>query len=191
MIVNNRLEWFFVIQYHLLVSGAMGLIIAGIVGLENGNLSSSTHVLLKSGAAVLVLCWFLLLCWTAVSLLSRKKHTQTPTSGDGSKVCPVSAFIMLCADSFTQLFIGVVVALPLVALRLAYGVVSLILDLNTSPSHFTTSLAVKVCLSVVPEMLLTVTLLMVGVSTRNIWALSGRWRGVKEYRRSDYMMVDL
>lgn len=87
MLVNNRLERFFVIQYHLLVSGALGLIIAGIVGLENGNLSSSTHVLLKAGAALLVLCWFLLLCWTAVSLLSSKKHTQVTAAGDGSKVC--------------------------------------------------------------------------------------------------------
>ena len=95
------------------------------------------------------------------------------------------------ADSFTQLFIGVVVALPLVALRLVYAVVSLMLELNTSPSHFTTSLAVKVCLSVVPEMLVTVVLLVVGVSTRNIWALSGRWRRVKEPERSDYVMVDL
>ena len=95
------------------------------------------------------------------------------------------------ADSFAQLFIGVVVALPLVALRIAYAVVSLILDVNDSPSPFTTLLAVGICLSVVPEMLVTVVLLVVGVSTRNIWALSGRWRRVEEYRRSDYMMVDL
>ena len=75
------------IQYHLLVSGATGLIIAGIIDLENGNLSSSTHALLKTGAALLVLCWFLLLFWTVVSLLSRKRYTQIPTSVDGSKVC--------------------------------------------------------------------------------------------------------
>lgn len=82
-------------------------------------------------------------------------------------------------------------ALPLVALRLAYGVASLVLDLNTSPSHFTTSLAVKVCLSVVPEMLVTVLLLVVGVITRNVWALSGRWRRMKEPARNDHVMVHL
>ena len=86
MLVNNRLERFFVIQYHLLVSGALGLIIAGILGLENGNLSSSTHVLLKAGAALLVLCWFLLLCWTTVSLLSRNKDPRVTTCDDRSKV---------------------------------------------------------------------------------------------------------
>ena len=100
-------------------------------------------------------------------------------------------FVLQLADSFTQLFIGVVVALPLVALRLLYGVVSLILELNPSPSHFTTSLAVKVCLSVVPEMLLTVILLAVGLSTRDIWVLSGRWRRMKVSERNDYMMVDM
>ena len=86
---------------------------------------------------------------------------------------------------------GVVIALPLVAMRLSYAVVSLIFDLNNSISYFTSSLAVKVCLSVVPEMLVTVVLLVVGVSTRDIWALSGRWRRGKEIGRSDDVMVEL
>ena len=105
-------------------------------------------------------------------------------------VC-INAFTVRLADSFAQLFIGVVVALPLVALRLAYGVASLMLDLNTSPSHFTTSLAIKVCLSVVPEMLVTILFLAVGVSTRNIWVVSGRWRRMKESGRNVQVTVDL
>ncbi|KAM0798782.1 hypothetical protein BDR22DRAFT_808325 [Usnea florida] len=179
-LVNNRREWFVVIQYHLLVSGALGLIIAGIISVENGNLSSSTHALLKTGAALLVLCWFLLLFWTAVSLLSRKEYTPSATSGEVSTVC-----------LHQSLFIGVVIALPLVALRLAYAVVSLILDLDHSILYFTSSLAVKVCLSVVPEMLVTVVLLAVGVSTRDLWALRGRWRQVKGPGEDDVLMVGL
>ena len=99
------------------------------------------------------------------------------------------SFIKLLADSIAQLFIGVVVALPLVALRLAYAVVSLILDLNDSSSPFTTSVAAGVCLSVVPEMLVTVVLLAVGVSTRDMWVLGGRWRQVKEPGEDDLLMV--
>lgn len=71
------------------------------------------------------------------------------------------------------------------ALRLAYGVCSLILELNSSSSEFTRSLAIKVCLSVVPEMLLTIAFVAVGVSTRDMWASFGRWTQVNKYVRSE------
>ena len=70
------------------------------------------------------------------------------------------------------------------ALRLTYGVGSLILELNGPSSEFTRSLAVKVCLSVVPEMLVASTFVALGVSTRNIWAFSGRWKQVNGYGKN-------
>ena len=42
------------------------------------------------------------------------------------------------------------------------------LDIDGSSSGFTTSLAAKVCMSVVPEMITTIVLIMVGLRTRNI-----------------------
>lgn len=78
-------------------------------------------------------------------------------------------------DIISQLLLGVVIALPLVAVRLVYGVSSLMLELNNPYSEFTTSLAIKVCLSVIPEMLLTIVFVVVGISTRNMWVPSGGW----------------
>lgn len=56
----------------------------------------------------------------------------------------------------------------LIAIRLVYAVTSLMLDLDSPHAEFLRSLAVKVCLSVVPEMLAVVILLNVGIATRNI-----------------------
>ncbi|CAF9928923.1 MAG: hypothetical protein ALECFALPRED_004175 [Alectoria fallacina] len=161
--LRNKIEWFLVLQYHLLVSAALGLIIVGVVFLENGNLSSNKRALLKIGAALVVLCWVLLLVWTLVSMPSYQTDTSAAIYRDGSK-----------------LLLGVVVALPLVAVRLVYGVSSLILELNESSSEFTTSLAIKVCLSVIPEMLLTAGFVVVGINTRNIWVPFGRWTRVEQ-----------
>lgn len=81
--------------------------------------------------------------------------------------------------------LGAIVALPLVALRIGYGVGSLLLELNGPSSEFTRSLAIKVCLSVVPEMLLTTAFVALGVSTRDIWASSGRWKQVNGYGKQE------
>lgn len=63
---------------------------------------------------------------------------------------------------------GVVAALPPVGLRLIYAVITLVLEINRSSSDFPTSLAAKVCMSVVPEMITVVILVIVGLDTRNI-----------------------
>lgn len=94
-------------------------------------------------------------------------------------------FQIAWTDSTSQLLLGVVVALPLVAVRLVYGVSSLILELNGSSSEFMTSLAIKVCLSVVPEMLLTVGFVVVGINTRKIWVPVGRWTRVERFGSDD------
>lgn len=67
-----------------------------------------------------------------------------------------------------QLLYAVATAILLVALRCAYSVGSLIIDVDQKPSTFSTSLAIKVILSVVPEMVLTLILCSVGIATRNI-----------------------
>ena len=71
-------------------------------------------------------------------------------------------------NRIAQLLYGVVFALPFVALRLAYGVTSLMLELDHSSSTFLTSVPIKVILSVVPEIFVTITLVGVGIMTRNI-----------------------
>ena len=67
-------EWQLVIHYHFLVSGALALIIAGTVLLDEsgaGTSLSELHTassLVKAGSAVVLVCWALLVLWAGVSL---------------------------------------------------------------------------------------------------------------------------
>jgi hypothetical protein len=83
--LNNRLEWFLVIQYHGLISAAMALIIIGIIRLQNGtDLSPSNSIYMKVGFAVLVISWFVLMTWALVSL--PKQYPDATTYAGGTKV---------------------------------------------------------------------------------------------------------
>lgn len=68
----------------------------------------------------------------------------------------------------SKLMYAVFINLPLLGLRLAYGIAYLQLKISHPTSGFLTSKAVQVCLSVVPEMLITTIFLFVGVMTRNL-----------------------
>ena len=76
-----------------------------------------------------------------------------------------------------------IIALPLIALRLAYGVAVLLLDvLGHATDNFALSLAAKVVLSTVPEMVLVIVFIVVGMMTKDIagayWRKGGERRGV-------------
>lgn len=58
--------------------------------------------------------------------------------------------------------------LPLIALRLGYGLAYLHLKISHPGSGLVSSVAASVCLSVVPEMLCTAVFLLAGLVTRNL-----------------------
>ena len=64
---------------------------------------------------------------------------------------------------------GVLIALPLLLIRLIYGLCYFFV---TDP-FFATSVAAKVTLSVVPEMIAVLALVLVGMNTVNIWRSKG------------------
>jgi hypothetical protein len=64
-----------------------------------------------------------------------------------------------------QLLYGVLAAIPFIAIRLGYGVASLILELEHPTSSFLTSLPVKVVLSLVMEVLVQTILIGAGLLT--------------------------
>jgi predicted permease len=64
-----------------------------------------------------------------------------------------------------QLLYGVLAAMPFIAMRLGYGVASLILELEHPTSSFLTSLPVKVVLSLVTEVLVQTILISAGLLT--------------------------
>lgn len=68
-------EWQLVFHYHFLVSGALALIIAGVVILDGGAGSSLSELntassLVKAGSAIVLVCWALLVLWAGVSLFA-------------------------------------------------------------------------------------------------------------------------
>ena len=71
--------------------------------------------------------------------------------------------------------------LGLTGLRVVYAVIVLVLEVDGTKNGFTTSLAAKVCMSVVPEMLVTLVLIVAGVLTRNVAKKSARVRDEQAY----------
>lgn len=94
-------------------------------------------------------------------------------------------------DIISQLMLGVVVALPLMTVRLVYKVSSLILKMNNPSLEFTISLVIKVCLSVLPEMLVTIVFVVTGINTRKIWVSSGAWPQAGSRRDGEGIHVEL
>ncbi|KAG5816910.1 hypothetical protein H9Q74_010844 [Fusarium xylarioides] len=152
--LNRKLDIILEIQYHGLVAAAMALIIVSVVGLQNGNSVSTNKTLLKVASALIALAWFLLAIW---ALWSFGKCQRSSTNNR------VSAF-----RGGKLLMYAVFINLPLLGLRLAYGIAYLQLEISHPTSGFLTSKAVQVCLSVVPEMPITSIFLLAGVLTRNL-----------------------
>ncbi|KFY33594.1 hypothetical protein V494_07476 [Pseudogymnoascus sp. VKM F-4513 (FW-928)] len=143
--INQKFEWILVIQFHMTVIAAMVLVIIGILKLQDG--ASVGNVLMKVGMGVILACWAILALWTVLSFRSSPGYDDTGVPSDG-----------------TRLLHGVAAALPFIALREIFAAGS-----SFAPSSsFTSSLAVKICLSVVPEMVSIIILSVAGLSTRGI-----------------------
>ena len=95
------------------------------------------------------------------------KDTSATGYADGTKAS-ASLLLLTPTDKGIQLLYAVLAALPLVLLRLIYAIVSLLLDLGGSGSDFTTSVAAKVVLSVVPEMIVAIVFVVAGIATRDM-----------------------
>ncbi|GAD98758.1 conserved hypothetical protein [Paecilomyces variotii No. 5] len=151
MISNAKLEWACVLVYHVAVSASLAIIASAISALTNksSHMSSTTALtLVKAGFVIMLVCWLALVAWTSLTLRSPRDYDLISRRYvDGIK-----------------LTYAVVLSWPLIMLRGIYGVISV-----TKPSSgFSNSLAVNVCLSVVPQLLLAVLFVLVGIWTRNI-----------------------
>ena len=60
---------------------------------------------------------------------------------------------------------GVLAVMPFIAIRLGYGVATLILELEHPTSTFLTSLPVKAVLGLVPEVIVQTILIIAGLAT--------------------------
>ncbi|KAL7816099.1 hypothetical protein V8C44DRAFT_309509 [Trichoderma aethiopicum] len=142
--------------YHTIVNLGMVLVIVAIVKIMKGNLETKYKTLLYLGLAVSCVSWALVTLWAVWSY-----HMAHENSSYAS---------MQTVDNGKILIKGAFVALPFVAIRLAYGVVSLHLQVTHPSSGFLTSEAVQVCLSFLPELICITVLVFVGVVTRSLRA---------------------
>ncbi|KAF4451575.1 hypothetical protein F53441_5431 [Fusarium austroafricanum] len=151
--LNRKLDIILEIKYHGLVGAGMALIIVAIVGFDNGNSISTNKILLHIASALIVIAWGLLAVWALWSLKkSQGASSNHVPSHRGGKLLMYAVFVTL----------------PLLALRLSYGIAYLQLQISHPKSGFLSSKAVEVCLSVVPEMLTTAIFLVFGVMTRSL-----------------------
>ncbi|RFN48306.1 hypothetical protein FIE12Z_7473 [Fusarium flagelliforme] len=152
--LNRRLDIVLEVKYHGLVGVAMALIIVSIINLQDGKDVDKYKTLLKVASALIALAWFLITIW---SLWSLSKTRVSPTHGS------VPSF-----RGGKLLLYAVFITLPLLCLRLAYAIAFLQLQISDPTSSFLSSKAVEVCLGMIPELLVTIIFIAVGIKTRNI-----------------------
>lgn len=73
LISNAKLEWAFVLIYHVAVSASLAIIACAISALTNkdSKMSATTSLdLVKVGFVIMLVCWLALVAWTSISLRS-------------------------------------------------------------------------------------------------------------------------
>ncbi|KZF24327.1 hypothetical protein L228DRAFT_281412 [Xylona heveae TC161] len=145
---TRGLEWFLVIQFHLIVAVGIALIASRGSSLVSGQFTSTDKALIYAGLAIIDFAWILLCCWALFSLRMRSRREISNAVHQAG----------------TMLLISVFASLPLICLRLVYATIYFTVHSSTVK----TSLALKVCISVAPEMLVIALFVVVGVLTRNL-----------------------
>jgi hypothetical protein len=159
----------------------MALVILAIVHFEDNEQIHKSKTELDFGAAIACISWALLAIWALWSLAQSRRYFQN----ENTRVVRSGKVVSTSSDSWTpqlewvmrneadnatmQLLFICFVALPLVALRIAWGVAFLELKVHHPTSDFLTSLPITVCLSVVPEMLIMAAILVAGVCTHQLF----------------------
>lgn len=156
----------------------MVLIIIAIVNLLGNTAVSTMKTLLDVGSAISSVSWLLLAVWALQSLhaaprAAMNEDAETFTRGRTVRNIPSSVSNTRFRGSpfssanvlGSQLLYAVLGALPLVAIRLAYAIAYLQLRISHPSSAFLTSTAATVCLSLIPEMLCILVLLLAGLRT--------------------------
>ncbi|KAK6001621.1 hypothetical protein QM012_002952 [Aureobasidium pullulans] len=146
--LHSRREWVLVGAHHSIVTTAIVLVVIGIVNVVKGVSTTQNSGLIKGGLAMLVVSYAVLLVWTTISLRVPDRP-QNVTFIDGT---------LLLHTTFATL--------PLIGMRLVYGVISFLL---IDPA-FARSLAAKVILGFLPELFSIMLFVYGGYRTRDMYA---------------------
>ena len=169
--LNRRLDIVLEVKYHGLVAVAMVLIVISIINLQDGKDVDKYKTLLKVASALIALAWFSIALWSLWSLgKTRVSHTRgsVPSFRGGMLVSSTWHCSLKDCTNIYKLLYAVFITLPLLCLRLAYAIAFLQLQISDPTSSFLSSKAIEVCLGMIPELLVTIVFIAVGIKTRNI-----------------------
>ncbi|RFU30650.1 hypothetical protein B7463_g5684, partial [Scytalidium lignicola] len=146
--VRIKIEWILTLLIHIIVTTGLAIVASGASAFKVENHSNDLN-LAKIGILILLISWFFIFATTLFSFLPHQQDAQAVGYRDGS-----------------LLIYGVMFSLPFTCIRLTYATISIFVG-SASLNQVTGSLAVRVCLSMLPELITIMTFMTVGLMTRN------------------------
>ncbi|KAK3390346.1 hypothetical protein B0H63DRAFT_112172 [Podospora didyma] len=150
--LDPKVGWLFVLIFHMVVAGGIGLVASGSSALQGDHPKPSDLSLVKVGMAILTVCWVGLCFSAALSVRMRLRASRAADS------VYRAGSILLNAVSASLVFLGV---------RVIYGLAALCTE-NPSLSPISGTLVARALLSFLPELASTLMLIAAGVLTRNV-----------------------
>ncbi|AEO67513.1 aa703609-746e-4304-a73b-e246a9707016 [Thermothielavioides terrestris] len=146
---NTKPEWIAVALFHVLVATSVALVGTGSSALEGDHPTAKDLSLVDAGVGLLTASWVLLCIGTAISFLPSQQNTAAPAHRQGT--------ILLHATALSN---------PLIGIRVLYTLAALTTR-RASLNPVTGSLAVRVVLGFLPELLATLVFVVAGARTRH------------------------
>ncbi|CEJ80164.1 hypothetical protein VHEMI00367 [[Torrubiella] hemipterigena] len=147
--VDPKVEWVIVLMFHLLVVAATALVASGGSALQSASPAAGALNKVKAGVGILLLAWVILIVVTAIASCRRRRQSSRISSSNGAK-----------------LLIGVYIALVFIGIRLVYTLAAFTSN-NPELNPVTGNTAILVCLSLLPELIATLSFVTVGLMTRH------------------------
>ncbi|CBF82328.1 hypothetical protein AN9205.2 [Aspergillus nidulans FGSC A4] len=147
--LDKKLEWAAVFAYHILVVAGVALTAAGFAKLQQHEQPlDKAEKITKAGISILAVAWGVLVGWTGLSFIApRRRNSSLMSAGTA----------LLMAVAFSLIFIGI---------RVFYSVAALCTQ-RASLNPTTGSLAVRVVLGFLPEVIATLSIILAGIKTQS------------------------
>lgn len=157
---------FYIAYHHFVIVGVI-LLAIGSSALQGGKPDPKDFTMVKAGISILTVSWVGLVACALLTLVMNRNTGASFALHSASQVRLL--YYQLCAGSLTgsQLLLSCTVALVFTGIRVIYSLVALVTQ-NPTLSPATGSLAVRVVLSFLPELISTLILLVGGILTRDI-----------------------
>ncbi|KAL4888818.1 integral membrane protein [Aspergillus ambiguus] len=146
--LDKKMEWVSVLAYHMVVVAGVALTAAGSAKLQKHEQPiDKAEKIAKAGISILAVSWAVLVAWTGFSFIAPRGRNSSLTR---------AGTILLMAIAFSLVFI---------AIRVFYSLTALCTQ-RASLNPITGSLAVRVVLEFLPEVIATLAYIFTGIRTQ-------------------------